>query len=124
MNIKNKSIILLAMLLSGCSTRITDFTFISSKNIDLSHGADFKRAPTRVKGEDRKSIIILIPTGEPNAKEAMDNAIESVPGAVGLVDGVITKSGWYIPYVYGQIWYEVEGTPLIDPATLKSVANK
>lgn len=112
------------MLLSGCSTRITDFTFISSKNIDLSHGADFKRAPTRVKGEDRKSIIILIPTGEPNAKEAMDNAIESVPGAVGLVDGVITKSGWYIPYVYGQIWYEVEGTPLIDPATLKSVANK
>jgi hypothetical protein len=107
------------LLLPGCSTRITDFTVISSKNMDLAHGADFKRAPNRVKGEDRKSIIILFPTGEPNAKEAMDNAIESVPGAVGLVDGVVTKYGWYIPYVYGEFWYEVEGTPLIDPALLK-----
>jgi hypothetical protein len=106
-------------ILSGCSTRITDFTFISSKNIDLSHGADFKRSPVRVKGEDRKSIIILIPTGVPNVKEAMDRAIESTPGAVGLVDGVITHYSWYIPYVYGENWYEVDGTPLIDPALLK-----
>lgn len=108
-----------ALLLSACSTRITDFTVISSKNIDLSRGADFKRSPTRVKGEDKKSIIILFPTGEPNAKEAMDQAIESVPGAVGLLDGVITKHGWYIPYIYGEFWYEVEGTPLIDPMLLK-----
>ncbi|MGZ8942802.1 MAG: hypothetical protein ACXW00_08555 [Methylobacter sp.] len=101
--------------LSGCSQRMVDFTVISSKNMDLSHGADFKRSPTRIKGEDRKHIIIFIPTGIPNAKEAMDNAIESVPGAVGLVDGVITQYSWYIPYIYGQTWIEVEGTPLIDP---------
>jgi hypothetical protein len=108
------SLCLLAAL-PACSQRMVDFTVISSKNIDLSRGADFKRLPTRIKGEDRKSIIIFIPTGIPNAKEAMDNAIESVPGAVGLVDGVITQHSWYIPYIYGQNWIEVEGTPLIDP---------
>jgi len=107
-------------LLGGCSTRITDFTFISSKNIDLSRGADFKRSSVRVKGEDTRSIIFLIPAGEPNAKEAMDKAIESTPGAVGLLDGVINKHYWYIPYIYGEVSYEVEGTPLIDPALLKS----
>ncbi len=108
------------LLISGCSTRITDFTVISSKNVDLSRGADFTRSPVRVKGEDKKRVIIIFPTGEPNAKEAMDQAIESVPGAVGLLDGVITKNGWYIPYIYGEFWYEVEGTPLIDPKLLKS----
>ncbi|MCX7082533.1 MAG: hypothetical protein NT008_04155 [Methylococcales bacterium] len=107
-------------LVSGCSTRITDFTFISSKNIDLSRGADFKRSTVRVKGEDRKSIVIFIPTGVPNVKEALDKAIESTPGAVGLVDGVITHYSWYIPYIYGENWYEVDGTPLIDPVLLKS----
>ena len=108
-------IALLALLATGCSTRITDFTVISSKNIDMSRGADFKRAPIRVKGEDRKSIIIFFPTGEPNVKEAMDRAIEKTPGAIGLLDGVITRHGWYIPYIYGESWYEVEGTALIDP---------
>jgi hypothetical protein len=108
------------ILLSGCSQRIVDFTVISSKNIDLSRGADFKRSPVRVKGEDRKMIIIFIPTGIPNAKEAMDNAIESVPGAVGLLDGVITQHSWYIPYIYGESWVEVEGTPLVDPMLKKN----
>jgi hypothetical protein len=108
-----------ALVLAGCSQRIVDFTVISSKNIDLSRGADFKRSSTRIKGEDRKHIIIFIPTGIPNAKEAMDKAIESVPGAVGLVDGVITQHSWWIPYIYGQSWIEVEGTPLIDPLLQK-----
>ena len=57
----------------------------------------------------------IIPTGEPNAKEAIDRAIQKQPGAVGLLDGVIYKHGWYIPYIYGQFSFEVEGTPLIDP---------
>ncbi|MBL1265820.1 hypothetical protein [Candidatus Methylomicrobium oryzae] len=108
------SLCLLATL-PACSQRMVDFTVISSKNVDISRGADLKRLPTRIKGEDRKSIIIVIPTGIPNAKEAMDNAIESVPGAVALVDGVITQHSWYIPYIFGQTWIEVEGTPLIDP---------
>jgi uncharacterized lipoprotein YajG len=109
-----------SIMLSACSTRVVDFTLISSKNIDLSHGADFKRSSTRVKGEDKRQIFFIIPTGVPNAKEAMDKAIESVPGAVALLDGVINKKAWSIPFIYGEVSYEVEGTPLIDPALLKT----
>ena len=108
----------LAMAISGCTTRLVDFTIISSKTIDLSRGAEFKRGKERVNGEDMAHIIIFIPTGIPNAKEAMDRAIESVPGAVALLDGVITQEFFYFPYIYGYSKYIVEGTPLIDPKLL------
>ena len=115
-NIKRIALICATLaVLSGCSQRIVDFTIMSSKNIDLSRGAEFRRSTTRVKADDTKSIIILIPTGIPNMKTAMDKAIESVPGTVALLDGVVTSSSWYIPYIYGQSSITVEGTPLIDP---------
>jgi hypothetical protein len=103
------------LLTTGCSTRLVDFTIMSSKNVDLTRVATFERAKNRVEGTDMAHIIIFIPTGTPNAKEAMDRAIESVPGAVALVDGVITYKFFYIPYIYGQQSYVVEGTALIDP---------
>ncbi|WP_278386434.1 hypothetical protein [Stutzerimonas kunmingensis] len=113
-----KKLVVLALavgVLSGCTQRYIDFTTISSKNMDMSRGADFERGEKRVMGEDKSHIIVFIPTGQPNAKEALDRAIESTPGAVALLDGVITHKFWWIPYIYGQTSIEVEGTPLIDP---------
>lgn len=109
------SVMFVTFIVSGCAIRLVDFTIISTKNIDLSRGADFKRGPCRVTGEDQVNIIIIIPTGTPNIKQAIDKAIQSVPGAVALLDGVITSKCWYIPYIFGQSSYVVEGTPLIDP---------
>jgi len=103
-------------LLTGCTTRLTDFTIISTKNVDLSVIGRAKRGIARVKGEDRVHIIIIIPTGVPNMKEAIDRAIESTPGAVALVDGVVYSHSFYIPYIYGQSSFVVEGTPLINSA--------
>ena len=107
------------LLLSGCSHRVVDFTTISSKNMELNRAAEFKRAPNRVVGQDTAHIISFIPTGIPNTKEALDRAIESEPGAVALLDGVITRTFWWIPYIYGQESVKVEGTPLIDPKLLE-----
>lgn len=104
------------VFLSGCSNRLMDFTILSSKNVDLSRAGTFKRDNKRVTGKDKAQIIIFIPTGTPNAKEAMDKAIESVPGAVALVDGVLTYKWFYIPYIYGESIYVIEGTALIDPS--------
>ncbi len=123
-----KAIKLLATLfivfsLSSCVTRMTDFTIISTKNIDLSQMAKFKRGDTRVKGEDSKYIVIIIPTGTPSMKQAIDNAIQSVPGCVGLLDGVVYYKWFYIPYVVGKFSYLVEGTPLIDPSLKSSSSN-
>ena len=103
-------------ILSGCVTRLADFTLISTKNIDLTRGASFKRGQSRVTGIDSVSIIIIIPTGVPNMKTAIDKAIESVPGAIALMDGVLSQKVWYIPYIFGKSSFVVEGTPLIDPA--------
>ena len=103
------------VLCTGCSQRILDFTIISSKNVDLSRADTWEQASWRVEGVDTAHWIIFFPTGIPNAKEAMDRAIESQPGAVALVDGVVTLKSWMIPLLYGQQKYVVEGSPLIDP---------
>ena len=106
--------LLVSFILSSCTQRILDFTLISSKNIDLTRGASFTREKTRKEGIDKVHWIISIPTGVVNIKEALDRAIESTPGCVALLDGVIYSKFWWIG-IYGQQSVIVEGTPLIDP---------
>lgn len=110
------SLSLVALFFCSCSHRILDFTLISSKNVDLSKGATFERGKSRVEGKDLVHWIIIIPTGTVNIKEALDRAIESTPGCVALLDGVIYTKFWWIPYIYGQQSATIEGTPLIDPS--------
>lgn len=102
------------VLLSGCATRMVDFTIISTKNVDLARLGEFHRSE-RVEGVDTRYIIIIIPTGNPSVEEAVDRAIESVPGGVALIDGVLTNKFFYIPYIFGENKYVVTGTVLIDP---------
>lgn len=111
------------LLLNGCTTRFVDFTIISTKNVDLSRAGSFQKSSTRTDGIDKAYIIIFIPTGNPNLKEAIDRAIEAVPGAVALLDGVVTSGFFYIPYVYGEASFTVEGTALLDPAQLPKQAQ-
>lgn len=116
--IKLSLIVLISMtfILSSCSRRILDFTLISSKNVDLTKGASFIRGKNRVEGTDKVHWIICFPTGSVNIKEAVDKAIESTPGCVALLDGVIYTKFWWIPYIYGQQSATIEGLPLIDPS--------
>jgi len=113
-------LILFAIFAAGCSQRLVDFTVVSTKNVDWSRAQSFTRAKSRAEGKDTAHIIIFIPTGIPNMKEAIDRAIESVPGAVALVDGVLYNKTFYIPLIYGQNSYVIEGTPLIDPELTKA----
>jgi hypothetical protein len=103
---------------AGCTMRLTDFTVISTKNVEWSKAATFKRGASRTRGKDTAYTIVFVPTGQPNMKEAIDRAIESVPGAVAMVDGVLYSTNWYIPLIYGENSYVVEGTPLIDPSLI------
>lgn len=111
-------IVAVLLLLAGCSNRVGDFTILSTKNIDLSHGADFKRLATRIKVEEKVPIVLGIRFGRPDIKTAIDHAIEKTPGAVALTDAVIIDK-WFNFFIFGETGYEVEGTPLIDP-NLKS----
>ncbi len=95
--------------LAGCSTRMGNFTVISTKNIDL--GKKYVRATATNKkaiGIDCKQIVVVIPMGQPNIQDAVDKALESYDANV-LTDAVIYYDYFYIPYVYGEIKYRVEG---------------
>jgi hypothetical protein len=100
--------------MTGCVHRIGDFTVASTKNMDVKDHTYKIYSGKRVIGEDKAHIILLFPTGVPNMKEAMDKAIESSPGAVGLSDVVVKQGSFYIPLIYGQVWYEIEGTPIVE----------
>lgn len=118
MNLRKLSVIvaasgLIMSSLASCTHRLTDFTVISTKNVPIGEGAqsEFQKGTKRVKGQDVAHTVLFIPMGFPNMKEAIDKAIEQIPGAVGLVDGVVKSSGWTC-LLYGQNRYIVEGTPL------------
>jgi len=102
-------ICLLAMC-TGCSQRVVDFTIISTRNVDLSRAASLERFRGRVEGVDQVYVII-VPIGTISLKEAVDKALDKIPGAVALVDGVV-----YQKYHLFAVSYVVEGTPLVDPA--------
>ena len=112
-------LLLTCILFSSCAYRITDFTIISTKNVDLSKASTFTRGKTRNEGVDKAHIILFIPFGRPHLKEAIDRAIEATPGAVALVDGVVYSKSWWA-ILYGQSKIIVEGTPLMDPSLVSN----
>lgn len=120
MRIKQLLVVLcLGLFVTSCTTRLTDFTVLSSKNVDLSQMGKYERGKDRVEGEDIAHIILFIPTGMPNLKEAIDRAIEATPGCVALADGVVSsRAFWFL--VYGQNAYIVEGSPIIDPSLVSA----
>ncbi len=111
------AIALIAMgLLTSCVSRLGAFTVISTKNIDWSRASEYKRYNQRVTGEDACHIVIFIPTkGSITIEDAVDNALNQVPGGIALVDAVLRQKFFYIPYIYGQEAYIIEGSVLIDP---------
>jgi hypothetical protein len=101
------------MFFVGCATRLTDFTVISTKNVDLSKANTFKKGKVIIKGADMPWTILIFPTGFPDMKTAIDRAIEKDTKAVALVDGVVYYKDWSC-LLFGRRGYVVEGTQLLD----------
>lgn len=101
--------------LSSCTDRLTDFTVISTKNFPIGTGkpTNIVKADKRVVGKDTKHIVLCIPFGTPNLKQAIDKAIEAYPGAIGLADGVV-KHNYFSVFFYGKNSFVVEGTPIYE----------
>jgi len=101
------------LLLPACTTRLGEYTIISTKSIDTSSMASYERGHNRIRGEDKASIIVFVQMGQPNMKEAIDRAIEKTPGAVALLDPVLYQEYWWIPFIYGEMKFVIEGNPLL-----------
>lgn len=98
-----------AVIASGCTIRVADMTVASTKNYNINSSKFLKGK--RVTGEDNYPVIIF-PTGIPNMKTAMDNAIQQDNCAVGLTDVVMSQLNH--AFLFGEIGYRVEGDLVID----------
>ena len=93
-------------MLTGCTTRLGDFTVLSTKNVDVSG----VKPGDRYSGEDCINLLFgMIPLGQVNWKNAMDQALERGKGDM-MVDVVMTAKGWAIPYIWGRSCMEFAGT--------------
>lgn len=103
-----------ALFCSSCTQRIADLTFMSTKNVDMNHAPGYRTDSNhRVEGKDVGHMIVVFPTRLPNAKEAIDKAIEqSGSDCVGLSNMKLEHSFWYIPYVYGRETFTATGDPV------------
>ncbi len=105
---------------SACTTtRVLDFSVVSTYSVQLEGNDELRRGKGRVKSEIVARKIFWIPDGEIHAQEAIGMALELEPGCVALLDGSITRRKQvFIPYIWEVKRMVVEGTPLIDSSRL------
>lgn len=97
--------IVLALIATGCTTRIADFTGISTKNI-YAKGVNVSALERKegVKGSDLRFLGIGA-----NIKDALDEALEKGDGNL-MIDCAVYL--WEAPFVSG---FEVRGTVVNVP---------
>ncbi len=110
------SFLLWLVVAAGCVYRLTDFTIISTRNVDLSRLGECQKYGHRVKGRHGITTCFGGPLfgGRPDMKTAIDRALDRVPGSVALVDGVVYESNWSFLDIFGGRSIIVEGTPLVE----------
>ena len=105
---KNTLIILLLLLtLNGCSIKLGHFNTITTKEVDFSK--KHIKSTEKYIGKDTSEIYIIFPTKwHPNIDKAVTEVLKRT-SAEYMTDTTIEYKYWYIPYIYGKAWYEVEG---------------
>ena len=109
---KNVLLALSALALAGCSTqRLGDFTLLSTKNVDISQMETYERVGSRQDARDMRNVFQLYVGSRASMEEAVDEAMERIPGCRALVD-VSVK---IVSRTFSS-GYEIEGECLVDPA--------
>ncbi len=97
----------IAMLSSGCTTRVGAFTFASTKNL----GVAYAPLQTGVEGEDCVHFILYIPvsgTLNPNIEDAVDRAVEKVPNG-DMMTNVTVNEDMLFTLIYNRVCARVTG---------------
>ncbi len=116
--------LLVLISLSGCSSRVGDYSIISITNAEL--GKRYARmAPdvAHIAREGQRSVIIIIPIGIPNFKEALEKSLEK-SGAPRITDAVIYYDYFYIPMIFNDQKTKVDGLSWNKVEDLSSQVNK
>ncbi|MHC5185078.1 MAG: hypothetical protein ACYSPI_12515 [Planctomycetota bacterium] len=100
------------IFITGCSTKLGDFTAISSKNVDLSNfSTQVGTGSKRVKGVDEGNVIFIFRNKFPNIEDAIDDALDK-NNAYMLSDAVLRSETFCIPLIYTSNKFVVEGHPV------------
>lgn len=105
----NKIIIAtMIMLISACSSHLTDISVISNKNVSLNR-VDIDKLPQvkNVIGQDSRFVFLFIPFGQPEIKTALNDALKKGDGDMMIDSSIYAKSWWFI---IGQDTIEIQGT--------------
>jgi len=109
---KKKFFLFFLIVFIGCSTRIADFTIISTRNVDMD--GNYELVGSKVKGKDVTPIITYIPIGAPSIEDAIDDALDSVDGDI-MTDVTIRSNVlWFVYFgthtyvVVGDVWKKVD----------------
>jgi hypothetical protein len=106
----------LALSMAACTTRLGAFTLASTKNL----GAQYQPLQTHVVGEDCARLLLFIPLGSlnPNVQEAVDRAVEQVPGG-DMMTNVTVHEDFLITVLYNSRCVKVVGDVVStrNPAT-------
>ena len=103
--------LVIGMLAFGCTTRIGDLTFVSTRNIDLTHVSLDMQQGKRVKGSDCKYAILgIIPLGLPTLQGAVDDALQKGGGNVMIDQVTYISNYWFV--LFSRSCIRSEGTVL------------
>ena len=110
--------IIICCLFIGCAQRIGDFTIVSTKNYEASKV--YKQVPGRFTGTDNV-FFFIIPWGQPNIKNAVDQALEQANGTY-MTNAVLdaTSAPFMMGYrITGDVYAPVTTGDLSDPTIEK-----
>jgi len=96
--------VVVGMFAMSCTTRIGDFTLLSTKNVSISE--KYVKVG-RFEDDDLAWLILIIPTGFPNIKNAVDNILDNNGGE--LVTNCVLSSYQASFILVTNYGYKIEG---------------
>ena len=96
---------------------VAKFSIVAPKPVRPAQIASARATRTKARGEDTNHIILIVPLRwrPHDMRVAMQQAIETVPGGIALLDCEVLETKFHIPFIYGYYAYVVEGRVLVDP---------
>lgn len=103
-------VLIAVVMISACSYNHGNYTVLSNKIVSVNDfDLDKADRAKNVKGVDRSHRIIFWETkANPNLSDALNEAFKKADGDV-MTDVTVTYWKWYIPLIYGQRGWTVEG---------------
>ncbi len=110
---KTALIALSLLLLPSCVVSHGNFTVLSNKIIDTkSFHVDTNKKMKNATGKDVAHIVFVVPTkANPNLNDALNDVFRNTDSDL-MTDVEIKEWFWYVPYIYGQYGWSVQGDAL------------